>query len=637
MVRDHRRLAAIVSADVAGYSRLMGRDDSDTLARLKAHRRELIDPKIAEYDGRIVKTTGDGLLLEFPSVVEAVRCAVDIQRGMAERNAGVPPEQRIDFRIGVNIGDIIIDGDDIYGDGVNVAARLQALAEPGGICVSRAVRDQVLDKLSFAFEDLGAQQVKNIARPVEVYRVDLGSEALQTPSGGRSRLQRLPRILGWRWLAAGVVAIGIAGIAVWTLPQLQKTAPSTSTAPAMSVAILPISATAGSPADEHFADALTEDLTATLGRNMPNARVASPTLAGTYKGKPIDTRAAGRELNVRYLARGELRHAGEQIVVNLQLLDAGNGIQVWSDQVTFDQPQKVSNQDGLVARLTYRLRDALQQAELRRVGTRPTPGADAMELSMRAWNVQATASDRLTGAVEADKLFDEALRLDPNLVNALIGRALILNTQLNVRHLSRADHDRLVEQLDEVTKRAVAINDRYPVAWLYRSLALAWQKRLDAALEANARDLKLDPIRATPVSTRAFLMLLTGHASEALELTNQALARDPQDAGELADVLSNRCNVALLLGRYAEAIDACEKSVAQDDWWSLHAWLLAAYTQQGDSGKAAAEKATLLKMRPWYSIAEDKELLQESNDPTYLQQIETHFYTGLRKAGIPEK
>src|SRR5947199_1820179 len=176
MTRDLRRLAAIVSADVVGYSLLMGRDDSATLAGLKAHRQELIDPKIAEYGGRIVKTTGNGLLLEFPSVVDAVRCAVDVQRGMAERNAGKAPDQRIDFRIGINVGDIIIDSDDIYGDGVNVAARLQALAEPGGICVSRVVRDQVRDKLDFVFEDRGEQQVKNIARPVRVFDVRTGAE-----------------------------------------------------------------------------------------------------------------------------------------------------------------------------------------------------------------------------------------------------------------------------------------------------------------------------------------------------------------------------------------------------------------------------------------------------------------------------
>src|ERR1700693_5111427 len=215
LIRDHRRLAAIVSADVAGYSRLMGQDDSGTLAALKAHRRGLIDPKIAEYGGRIVKTTGDGLLLEFPSVVDAVRCAVDVQRGMAERNATVPPEQRIEFRIGINVGDIIIDGDDIFGDGVNVAARLQTLAEPGGICVSRVVRDQVLDKLSFTFDELGVQQVKNIARPVEVYRVDLATGTSPASKHSRWSLPSFTR-RGARWLVASVLAFAVAGIAMWT-------------------------------------------------------------------------------------------------------------------------------------------------------------------------------------------------------------------------------------------------------------------------------------------------------------------------------------------------------------------------------------------------------------------------------------
>jgi len=209
VTRDHRRLAAIVSLDVVGYSRLMGVDDSGTLAALKAHRRELIDLKIAEHDGRIVKTTGDGLLLEFSSVVDAVRCAVEVQRGMAERNADVAPDKRLDFRIGINVGDIIIDGDDIFGDGVNVAARLEALADPGGICVSRNVRDQVLDKLSFAFEDLGAREVKNIARPVDVYRVSLDEEA---PTSAAPRRAPPPAPLaGRRWRSVhALVAVAVA-------------------------------------------------------------------------------------------------------------------------------------------------------------------------------------------------------------------------------------------------------------------------------------------------------------------------------------------------------------------------------------------------------------------------------------------
>jgi len=286
MTRDHRRLAAIVSADAVEYSRLMGLDESGTLAGLKIHRRELIDPKISEYGGRIVKTTGDGLLLEFPSVVDAVRCAVDVQRGMAERNAGVSPEQRIDFRIGINVGDIIIDGDDIFGDGVNVAARLQMLAEPGGICVSRVVRDQVLDKLSFAFEDLGAQAVKNITRLVEAYRVDLGTGPLRTQSRGQKCWQHLRQALSWRRLGGGVVALSLAGIGVAALPQFWKSATG-STPPALSVAILPFAAPSGDPGNEQFADAFTQDLTMALGRDLRVALVSSRSATAEYKSSPV--------------------------------------------------------------------------------------------------------------------------------------------------------------------------------------------------------------------------------------------------------------------------------------------------------------------------------------------------------------
>ena len=269
MARDQRRLAAIVSADVAGYSRLMGQDESGTLTALKAHRREVIDPKIAEYGGRIVKTTGDGLLLEFPSVVEAVRCAVDVERGIAHRNMDVPPERRIEFRVGINVGDIILDGEDIYGDGVNIAARLQALAEPGQICVSKNVRDQVLDKLSFAFEELGAQRVKNIARPIEVYRILDGARgATAQPqgvvgSGGIfSRITRGPR---WSWLAAGVATLAIGGVTIWYVSIQPKTAATLAGPPLMSVAVIPFTPASPNAEDEAFAERITQDTTSATG------------------------------------------------------------------------------------------------------------------------------------------------------------------------------------------------------------------------------------------------------------------------------------------------------------------------------------------------------------------------------------
>ena len=564
MARDHRRLAAIVSADVAGYSRLMGRDDSGTLAGLKAHRRELIDPKIAEYGGRIVKTTGDGLLLEFPSVVDAVRCAVDIQRGMAERNASVPVDYRIEFRIGINVGDIIIDGDDIFGDGVNVAARLQTLADPGDICVSKVVRDQVLDKLNFTFEDLGRKQVKNIARPVEVFRVDLGGEEPRAPTRGRRRWPRLTQTFRWHWLGVAVVALALVGIAAWTPPAFWKTATAPDPPP-LSVAVIPFSAPAGSVSDQQFADSFSQNLTSALGRSGRSSGGISHSLAAIYKGKAIDARRVGRELNVRYLVECEVRHAGEQLGINLQLIDTGNLTQVWSDHLELDQARTTRDQD-LLSRAARRLYGALHDAEMRRAGVPPASGASAMEIALHADAVLARDDNSVKGAREANKWFDQALQLDPSLVRALVGKAKTLAYELDFD--PHADRDRLVQEMDELTFRAVSIDDGDPPAWWYRAEALLRQRRWDAALEANAKAQKLfDSIRAWPLIQRAGIMLYVGQPFAALALTDQALALNPQGAGELGWVMLERCRASLALSRYDDAIAACEKDVALDNWW----------------------------------------------------------------------
>ena len=632
MARDQRRLAAIVSADVVGYSLLMGRDDSATLAGLKSHRRELIDPKIAEYGGRIVKTTGDGLLLEFPSVVDAVRCAVDVQRGMAERNADVLADQRIQLRIGINVGDIIIDDDDIFGDGVNVAARLQTLADPGGICVSKVVRDQVLDKLSFAFEDLGAQEVKNIVRPVEVYRVDLGAEALPMPSRGRRRWQRLTRRPG-RWIAAGIFTLGLAGIAVWTLPQLWKTAAPSPVSPHYSVAILPFSAPAGSPADEQFAEALTNDLTMAIGRGR--MVVVSHSLAATYKGKAIDARAVGRELNVRYLLQGEVRRAGERITVSGQLIDTGNARQLWSDHLEVDLAGATQDAGGLVTQLAVRVRGAVGDEEWRRASGPLPPGASPMDLALHAFAVYANdpctvAADCVRAMLEARKVFDQVLRLDPNLVLAMVDRANTLDDQLFLD--LHADHDRLVHELDDVTNRAVSADSDDRGAWVYRAASLSWQWRWQAALEANAKAGSLDPLSPQAFWQRAKIMLYTGQPAEALASVDKAIVLVP---GRPTVFLLESCRAYQALGRYDEAIADCERNVAGGDYWLGHAYLVAAYAQKGETAKAEAEKAILLKWQPGMTIA-DLKTMRLSNDPTYLQQTETHLYAGLRKAGIPE-
>jgi adenylate cyclase len=634
LARDHRRLAAIVSADVVGYSLLMGRDDSATLAGLKAHRQELIDPKITEYGGRIVKTTGDGLLLEFPSVVDAVRCAVDVQRGMAERNAGVAPEQRIEFRIGINVGDIIIDGEDIFGDGVNVAARLQTLAEPGGICVSRVVRDQVLDKLSFAFDDLGSQQVKNIARPVEAYRVDLGTEALPTPSRGHKRWQRVTRAFGWQWLAASVVVLCVAGGAVWLLPQFWKTAPSPA-APAMSVAIAPISAPRGDVAALRVAEALTQNLVTRLGRvGRLHARVVSGNSAVSGSTGVIDPRELGRRLNVRYVLDGDVLRGADGDTVNLQLVDATTGEQVWSERGTLQDSDILAESSPRFRSLIERLRIALWGAETQRVMAQPLPGLSARELVLRAYAVW-TRDRSIVGATEALKLADEALRLEPNLVPALLARALLMNYKDDVD--PNSDHDRIAREQAELTARATTLDPTDSSAWDWHAISLEYLGRMDAALEANDTFGKLDPDAPGFYFERAWLMNMAGRPNEALPLAERALALDPSAIG---GVMRVTCEAHLLAGHAEQAIATCEKAASRgtssgnDPLNNL--FLAAAYANHGDMAKAASAKADALRTMPGYTIARLR-AKRYSEDPEYQRLAEKYWYEGLRKAGFPEK
>src|SRR6516225_12092521 len=286
--RVERRLAAILATDVVGYSRLMGEDEEGTLVALKTLQSELFDPKVKEHCGRLVKTTGDGALVEFASVVDAVRCAAEMQRAMAERNAEIPAVRRIDFRIGINLGDIIIDEGDIYGDGVNVAVRLEALADPGGICVSRVVRDQVRDKLDFSFEDLGEQQVKNIARPVRVYRMLIDGTAAATPA-----------------------------------------APAIPDRP--SIAVLPFENMSADPEQEYFADGMVEDIITGLSR-IRWLLVIARNSSFTYKGQTVDVKRVGRELGVRYVLGGSVRKAGERVRITTQLVEAKTGMHVWAER-----------------------------------------------------------------------------------------------------------------------------------------------------------------------------------------------------------------------------------------------------------------------------------------------------------------
>jgi TolB-like protein len=607
----------------------MGVDDSGTLAALKAHRRELIDPKIAEYDGRIVKTTGDGLLLEFPSVVDAVRCAVDVQRGMAERNAGLPPEQRIDFRIGINVGDIIIDGEDIHGDGVNVAARLQALAEPGGICASRVVRDQVLDKLSFTFEDLGAQQVKNIARPVEVYRVDLGSAETQTPTGGRRHWQRVTRALGWPWLAAGVLALGLAGIAVWLLLPLLKPSPaSADTPPPLSIAVLPFAAASDSAPDRQYAEQLTNDLTTGAGSNR-SATVTASSLASGFSGKTIDIPSVGRQLNVRYIAEGEVRHVGEKLVVTVRLTDSKTRKQSWSDRREYDAAALAASPDAASLQLTRRLANALLNAEIQRAASDAAP-AGPLDLVLRGFAAQ-NAERGVNGPREARKRFEAALRLDPNSVPALAAAANSYADELQFS--PNPDHKLFEQKMDALTGRAVSIDPNHADAWYARAQALSWLGRWDEALSAIERAEGLIPWAAGILVYHSWIMISTGRPADALVAAQRAAAIDPPGGGGPQLLI---CKSYLYLGRYDDAVTACEKSAGLNNSWIDQVYLIAAYAQKGDVRKAKVAKDELLKLQPGYTIERYRQTWY-SGTPAFFDLVEKHLAAGLRKAGIPEK
>jgi adenylate cyclase len=381
--RVERKLAAILAADIAGYSRLMGADEEGTLARLKALRRELVDPQIAAHKGRLVKTTGDGLLIEFASVVDAVRCAVAIQEGMAGRDPGIAAAARLAFRIGINLGDVIIDADDIYGDGVNIAARLEALCAPGGICVSRVVRDQVRDKLDFAFEDIGEWQVKNIARPLRIYR--LAAQSARPRTGGPAA-------------------------------SAQADAPPLALPDKPSIAVLPFHNLSGDPEQDYFADGMVEEIITALSR-IRWLFVIARNSSFTYKGKAVDVKQVGRELGVRYVLEGSVRRAGERVRITAQLIEAETGAHLWAERFDGSIADIFTLQDEVAFGVVGTIEPTLQAAEIRRATDRPTADPTAYDLYLRALpNCYAWDEKRLHSALA---LLERAIARDPHFGPAL--------------------------------------------------------------------------------------------------------------------------------------------------------------------------------------------------------------------------
>jgi adenylate cyclase len=475
-----RRLAAILAADVAGYSRLMGADEEGTLARLNAHRRALFDPKIAEHGGRIVKTTGDGLLAEFPSVVDAVRCAVEVQRGMAERNAAVPAAERIEFRIGINLGDVIVEEGDIFGDGVNIAARLEALAEPGGVLISNTVHDQVRDRLPFAFTDLGDQQVKNIARPVRVYRVT-----------------------AWETLMPDAA-----------LPLPDKP----------SIAVLPFQNMSGDPEQEYFADGMVEEIITALSR-IRWLFVIARNSSFSYKGQSPDLKQVGRELGVRYVLEGSVRKGGGRVRITAQLIDAATGTHLWADRFDGSLEDVFELQDKVASSVAGVIEPALQSAEIRRSGKRPTKDLTAYDLYLRGLSTLLSFSRE--GILSALSLLEQAIEHDRNYSPALAGAA-ICRMHIDINGWTEDAEQNRRAGID-YGRRALAAAGEDPGTLANAATALAtFGEDIAAMIGVLDRALALNPSFARGWYLSGALKLFAGDPDSAIERLEESLRLSPR-------------------------------------------------------------------------------------------------------------
>ena len=545
-----RRLAAILAADVAGYSRLMGADEEGTLERLKALRRELLDPKIAQHKGRIVKTTGDGLLVEFASVVDAVRCAVAVQQAMPERNTSVAVDGRIELRIGINLGDVIVEGDDLYGDGVNIAARIEALADAGGVFVSNTVHDHVRDRLPFVFEDLGEQQVKNIARPLRVYRV--------RPEGP---LPRPPPQAGEG--SARSARVGAPDPPPLPLPDKP------------SIAVLPFANMSGDPEQEYFVDGMVEEIITALSR-IRWLFVIARNSSFTYKGQAVDVKQVGRELGVRYVLEGSVRKAGNRVRITGQLIEAETGAHLWADRFDGLIEDVFELQEKVASSVAGVIEPALQTAETARSAGRPTTDLTAYDLYLRAYAMVLSSARQVP---EALHLMEQAIARDPRYGPALAWAAFCCYQLLN----DDRSEDRKAHALKGVdfARRALEVAGDDPGVLANAAVALAYLGEDIGAMIALAdRALALNPNYARGWFMSGVLRLRAGQPDIAIEHCEAALRLSPR--ARVGRVLSMMGQAHFVRRRFAEAVPKLLLAIQEDPGHPpTYRWLAACYAHMG--------------------------------------------------------
>jgi TolB-like protein/Flp pilus assembly protein TadD len=587
---ETRKIAAILVADVVGYSRLAGADEDRTLSRLRGLRSDLIDPTISVHHGRVVKRTGDGLIAEFRSVVDAVRCAIEVQIAMVERNAGVAADKRVEFRVGIHLGDVVEESDgDLMGDGVNIAARLESVAKPGEICLSEDAYRQVKGRLDLAVSDLGPTQLKNIAEPIRVYSLDVGARPA-------------------------------------TAPASEKSAP-----PRLSMVVLPFANIGGDPEQEHFVDGVTESLTTDLSR-IRGAVVIARNTAFAYKGKPLDVKTIGRELNVRYVLEGSVQRGGNRMRVNVQLIEAEAGSHLWAER--FDKPvaDLFDMQDEIVARLANALNAQLAAAEARRAEQAPNP--DSMDLYFQglAWLNKGGTPDNVA---KAQGFFDRALAADPGNVDAVVLSALA-DTVAGANAFATDPKAAFAAAEAKLTKALSSVPD-HAFGHLQLGLVEILTKRAAEGIAECEHALALDRNLAAAHATIGLGKVFIGRAEESEAHVVEALRLSPRDT--LAYIWMTFAGMAKnRLGSWEQAVAWFRRAIEANRNFPLpNVELGAALAQLGRLDEARSAIKAGLALDPNFAISRARTAWSaQSDDATYLAQLEPIF-GGLRKAGMPEE
>jgi len=620
-----RRLAAILVADIAGYSRLMAADEAATVVALKGHQAVVL-PLVEVHGGRIQDTAGDGILAEFRSVQQAVECAIAIQRTMAERNATVPPERQMRFRIGVNFGDVMYDGTRVYGDGLNIAARVQEFAEPGGICVTALVREEVGAHTSLAFEDLGAQRLKNIPRPVRVFLVRHDEQGATTPGAphGTTRAWRRAVLIG-----SLVVAL-VGGLGLGIRLAIERGQPVDR--PRLSIAVLPFSNLSGDPAQDYFSDGLTEDLTTDLSR-IEGAFVIARNTMQSYRGKIVDIKQLGRELGVRYVLEGSVRRTEPQVRVNAQLIDAETGAHIWAERFDRGAEDLFSFQTEVTGQIARTLHLQLKEAESQRSMRARPESLEAVDYARKAWAELWNKPSTKETNDQAFAYIEKALALDPQ-VPEIWTNLSYAHTRAAVFRwsLSRSGALQLARAAGE---RAVALEPRSADAHYVLGFAIRAQGDIDRALEENETAVLLNPNHAPGHAGIGICWIMRGRPREALPYFEHAFRLSPRDP--LRAGWHTWVGVAhMMLGDDRKALEQSKRSAAANPQsagaFTLQAAALALLGREEEARTALAVRQQIGP--PDLTISAIK-AGSPSDYPEYSRRME-RYYEGLRQAGLPE-